>query len=306
MFYFHLLFAIIFACFITTAAEPLSKPGIPVFGKRVLPSKYASAPVAPDGKLDESDWNGAGSIGDFEIRADGTRPFKTEIRALHNDRKIYLAAICGCDDGEQSIVANEPEGGQIYRDDSVEIFLMSKSGKRYQVCVNAIGHVLILDPDNMKSGAGDYLKCGAFWDEARRAYVLELEMDREKFDMLPGGLDSYGISFIRNMQVKAGGNRSYSFKWHDALPEKWGRLVPADPANLKRISSNFAGRLKTLISGDLQGEFLQEPRKLLTLLDKKSLTLDELSGVETELIRLESEANGKYWQNKFEMLFQKQ
>ena len=95
---------------------------------RYIPQAQGVPPVGNaakiDGKLDEPCWKTAASVTDFRRNDDkGPAHQQTTARVCHDDRFLYVAF--ECQESEPQTIVNlvADDGGEVWRDDSVEVFL---------------------------------------------------------------------------------------------------------------------------------------------------------------------------------------
>lgn len=296
------------ACALMAWALPLLADGprpVAQIGERLLLSKPAGA-ITLDGVLAEPAWQSADAVSDFTA-PQGAKPFETVVKALHDDQRLYLGIRCQVDD-RASIVVVQPEGGAVYRDDSMEIFLDPAHDARnaWQIAVNAAGAVCMINlTDRSKAlPRGDYLDAKANWDEATRSYTLEIAINRARFNLTGPQTKSAGIAFLRNQQVTAGGNRLYRFLWTSQDPSAWGHLLLADPASFSTLTQNYRARLDQAARAT-RDEGLTARADALRK-DLPRLTPDDkafLAEFESRLLALEEDSTSRYWRTKFGELF---
>ncbi|OGV69831.1 MAG: hypothetical protein A3K19_28930 [Lentisphaerae bacterium RIFOXYB12_FULL_65_16] len=84
----------------------------------------ATEPPKLDGKLDDKCWTGEPAVKQF-LRNDGKGPAKQQTRAwlAYDDKKLYVAMECIEGEPGTIIALVTNDGGEVWRDDSVEVFL---------------------------------------------------------------------------------------------------------------------------------------------------------------------------------------
>ncbi|WP_197440417.1 carbohydrate-binding family 9-like protein [Polystyrenella longa] len=120
--HFVMSFGAVFSLFLLQAGTP------PVYGDDKaktdsLPEytiKRTTAPIKIDGKLDESDWSAAESVGDFEFAwYESGKKEQTIAKMLWDDQYLYVAY--RCEDAHISATRTE-RGSSVWFDDCVEVF----------------------------------------------------------------------------------------------------------------------------------------------------------------------------------------
>ena len=291
---------------LAAAATAQPAPREPQFGERLLLSAPATG-IVVDGVLAEPAWQQADSVAGFDL-PHGGKPFETVIRAVHDDRRIYLGIRCQVD-RRASLVAVHPEAGLTYRDDSIEIFWdPAHDGKQcHQLVVNAAGNVTVIDWRNREQSLprGDYLDAKAGWDDATSSYILEIAVNRDRFGLAGTLTRAVGIAFLRNQQVSGNGNRVHRFLWHAQDPARWGHLFLMDPASLAALRAEHRSRLGQARQATPDAELRARSDRLETELaaltgrDKPALAV-----LEQRLLQLEDEAHRAYWRRQFAELFE--
>ena len=104
----------------------------------------AKAPPKLDGVLDDSCWAEAGRVDDLLVHlrpAEHDAPRRTEIRACADRDALYLAFDCEEPDADRIVAKGVGRDGNIWRDDTVEMFLDTNRDGRsfYQIALNAKG-----------------------------------------------------------------------------------------------------------------------------------------------------------------------
>jgi len=109
-------------------------------GQSDVPVRRREAAVAIDGVLDEADWRGAPLVAGF-LTADGAEPAEeTRVKVLYDDAAWYVGVEAMTEHAWGPLKADITErDGEVWRDDSVEVFLMPPGGDYYQFVVNSLG-----------------------------------------------------------------------------------------------------------------------------------------------------------------------
>ena len=99
-----------------------------------------------DGKINQMEWKGSSKIGGFSLlwgqRNKQTQPsLKTEAWLGYDNDNLYIALKCFKDNVKNIKADARTRDGNVYKDDSVEIFLNTNPEKTgyYHFTVNAIG-----------------------------------------------------------------------------------------------------------------------------------------------------------------------
>jgi len=113
--------------------------GVVRASERIYPVYPAQGGIVVDGNLDEAAWQGAPAAGDFFPYMRREPVQQTRLRMLYDAENLYLAI--RVDEARMDKLRVEAEdGGHVWQDDSMEIFLQQALGKPYyQFPVNAIG-----------------------------------------------------------------------------------------------------------------------------------------------------------------------
>jgi hypothetical protein len=93
-------------------------------GFQALRAARAQTPPRIDGRLDDACWQGAPLVAKF-LRNDGKGPAVQQTRAwaVYDGKALYLAFDCLESEPKTIISLVDRDGGEVWRDDSVEVFL---------------------------------------------------------------------------------------------------------------------------------------------------------------------------------------
>ncbi|MEN6547166.1 MAG: sugar-binding protein [Armatimonadia bacterium] len=179
--------------------------------------KTAAAPVL-DGNLEEECWKQATAVTDFQ-RTDGKGNAKqqTVARVCYDERRLYIAFECLESEPETIINLVEQDGGEVWRDDSVEVFMdpgLTRRGVLHWTCNTA----------GKKSPAKG-------WEAAakRTERGWNVEMALPIGDLKPQVGEMWGINLCRTRPSRPQNEPEYS-AWSFtpgafAKPERFGVLV---------------------------------------------------------------------------------
>lgn len=178
---------------------------------------YAATPPALDGKLDDACWAAAAVAGDFQ-RTDGKGSARqqTVARVCYDARGLYLAFECDESEPETIISLIGQDGGEVWRDDSVEVFVDSTLARRdvWHWTANTQG----------RRTTAQWWQCAA----ARTARGWAVEMVLPVTEKVQPG-DMWGANFCRTRPSRPQNEPEYSAWapvpgsfWH---PEAFGVLV---------------------------------------------------------------------------------
>ncbi|MBN1341618.1 MAG: hypothetical protein JXQ73_03010 [Phycisphaerae bacterium] len=108
----------------------------------VLPVVHVADPPKVDGKLDDEAWKGVAPVTNFVNLVTG-EPARgqTEVRAIFDAETLYVGVVCHEQDMSGVISLATTRDGQVYRDNSVELFLTPNRspGPYAHLAVNSIG-----------------------------------------------------------------------------------------------------------------------------------------------------------------------
>ena len=273
------------------------------FGDRL----FFASPVQSiklDGALDEEEWKTTDVLTGFSA-ARGIAKFRTEIRALFSGTDVYLGIRCEAESRE-SLKTRYPEGGKVYRDDSIEIFFdpLHNSKKCHQIIVNAIGTVTVIDKNtNQYTGRKDYLDAKAKWDEKLKSYTIEIALNRGRFGLTGQRTHSMGVGFLRNQQASGDSSRAYRFKWHSADPRRWGHLFLMDGKTFDALKLEYSRRLNAIEQAQVPDSVGKAAAVLKAAIEELPAQKERLTEFEGKLIALEREGLKLHWRHRFEELF---
>jgi hypothetical protein len=110
-------------------------------GFQALQCPRVQEPPRMDGKLDDACWR-AGPLAANFLRNDGKGPAREQTRAwlAHDDKALYVAFECLEGEPKTLIALVNKDGGEVWRDDSVEVFLDRKHD--HQSCAQYVVNVL--------------------------------------------------------------------------------------------------------------------------------------------------------------------
>lgn len=279
------------------------------FGKRV----YFALPTARltlDGKLDEIGWRRPRTLTGFVPYLTGELPHQTELRFLFDSRYLYIGARCLAGN-LKALVVDQNDGGPLWRNDSIEIFLdpSHKHREYYQIVVNAIGKITILHPGGRdRTGPEDFVIAKA--GREKNAWTLEVALSRRKFGISEPCPHSLGIAFLRD-HIEGTGRVFTVFPPELAgtrqlrMSNLWAHLFLLSADNLSALKEEYRRRLSELsritLPVDLSTK-LSELKKSLPAL--KVGDTDRLLRFEKSLLSLESRVEAVTWRRKFDALFQ--
>lgn len=122
-----------------TLAQPPRSPnfdrpdfGVEVVGDRpIVHCRRTSGPIRVDGLLDERDWKGTPSVRDFKLsHGKGSPAWQTRVKALWDDRALYLAFEC---DDRDIFSPYKRRDDALYNGEVVEAFLATGDDRRRYV-----------------------------------------------------------------------------------------------------------------------------------------------------------------------------
>jgi hypothetical protein len=203
--------------------------------EKVLRCGVAEAPPAIDGALDDSCWDGAGSVSDFIpfLQVPGTE-VTTTVRACADREALYFGFECDEPDTTDLVANIRERDGAVWQDDSVELFLDTNRDLRtfYQIIVNPNG--VFFDQDTGAEGLA-----GAKWDGPITVatqihpdrWVAEVKLEFTGLRLGEAEGQVWGANFARTSHRD--GRSTYTWARVESgflEPENFGRLVlPFDP-----------------------------------------------------------------------------
>ena len=124
---------------ISTKVEELSG----AFGRAMQPARRVTrtdlAPII-DGKLTDDGWKARLSFGPFFLLTGVEQvPDQTDTIAAWDDTALYFGIICHSRQPDKLVAeaAGSPDPSQIYRDDTIELFIQPEAGEYWQFVINA-------------------------------------------------------------------------------------------------------------------------------------------------------------------------
>lgn len=184
---------------------------------RLLSCPLAATPPKLDGVADDACWQGAATAGHFQ-RTDGAGPAheQTSVRLCYDARGLYLAFECRESEPQTIINLIGEDGGEVWRDDSVEVFVDPTLTAKpvWHWTANSAGH----------KNPAQWWECAA----ARTATGWCVEMRLPITDKVQPG-DMMGINLCRTRPSRPQNQPEYSSWaptpgsfWH---PEAFGVIV---------------------------------------------------------------------------------
>lgn len=157
--------------------------------------RLASEPII-DGKLNDEVWNTIPPCQGFLVLGKGYARIErqTLFKIGWTDKALFVAADCA-DPAPSKLTADEADGGQVWRDDSVELFLFPARQSTYkQFVINAKGSRL-----NCEGIGGQKL-----WNWTAKAAIgeqdwsCEARIPFEVFKTIPGNEEIWRFNIARN------------------------------------------------------------------------------------------------------------
>ncbi|HOV22552.1 MAG TPA: sugar-binding protein [bacterium] len=111
-----------------------------LFSKEIYTVSVISGKIKLDGKLDEDVWKKVKAIDNFYILGAGNpTTYKTEVKIGISEDSLYIGVIC-YEEKMDKIKAKYSDGGILWEEDSIEIFIYPEGAETYyQFVINAIG-----------------------------------------------------------------------------------------------------------------------------------------------------------------------
>jgi len=293
------------------------------FGPEAELCRLAAPAPMLDGDLSDTCWQQAEVITGFVPYLAKDAPDPSEGRFAYDKDWLYFALTARTRQPGK-LTATFGDGERVYRDDAIEVFLDVTHSHRqfWQVCFNAAGKALVIDPATKESGPGDWVKAAA--RIGQDAWFVEAAMAWKGFGL--DGPPRRGIGIAFNRDHVESGPRAFS-AWPPDLAkaqslrraELYPHLVLVGPAQqteaVSRLSqqvSNLRERL-ALISKSAGAEaaaqqFLAKTGADLDGLERavKAMKIEDLadaSRLEERLRALTAELTEKYWEARFSRFF---
>ena len=223
------LVAVVVSLTTSTRAAERAYPVYPVQGKIVL-----------DGRLDEEAWHGAARGGDF-LPFGALEPIaQTTFRVLYDADNVYFG-VRAKEDHPERLRLKEKDGGHIWLDDSIEVFVLPERGKPYfQFAINSIGSRFGTNSDGKQPGLDDW---EALASHGTDGYVVELRIPFVLLGASPDAARVLHVNIGRNHTT--GGSLRHSTwaplsrSFHE--PTRFARFplrpAPVSPQKLAQIDS---------------------------------------------------------------------
>jgi len=212
-----------------TRAAERAYPVYPVQGKIVL-----------DGRLDEEAWQGTVRGGDF-LPFGALEPIaQTAFRVLYDADSVYFG-IRANEGRLERLRMREKDGGHIWLDDSIEVFVLPGRGKPYfQFAINSIGSRFGISSDGKQPGPDDW---EALASHEAEGYVVELRIPFALLGVSPKMARVLHVNIGRNhttsgsMRHSTWAPLSRSFHVPTRFPPFSLRPAPVSPQKLAQIDS---------------------------------------------------------------------
>ena len=205
---------------------------------------------------------------------------QTSFKIGYTPEAFYIAVKC-MEPNPENIIAKAKDGGDLFREDSIEIFILPKGSETYyQFAVNALGSRWTNIPLNWKAAA---YTGKDFWS-------AEVEIPFENLNDIPCKNDVWTGNICRNNP--GGPNRHSTWakllgSFHD--PDNFGKIIFEDSISHKEkitVEKEIVNSLKEKVLANLDEakDFVsQYPAcsidETRLLLEKSSLFLNELTGM---------------------------
>ena len=208
--------------------------------ERMYPIYPVRGQIAVDGRLDEEAWRGAARGGDF-LPFGALEPIaQTSFRVLYDADNVYFG-IRANEDHPARLRIGAKDGGHIWLDDSIEIFVLPEQSKPYfQFAVNSIGSRFGTGSDGKQPSPDDW---EALASHEADGYVVELRMPFALLGVSPETARHLYVNIGRNHT--AGGSLRHSTwaplsrSFHE--PKRFARFclrpAPVSPQKLAQIDS---------------------------------------------------------------------
>ena len=171
------------------------------------PCPRAAKPPKIDGRLDDAAWAACLPIGDFVTPTGERRAgVPTEVFVTWDPDGLYVGVRCFDPDPSRLVLEIREDGGETWRDDSIEIFLPQGPDDWHHFIWNADA-VLAYDRNSQKEPPSG-LRVARSGREVN-AWTLEAAFDWEAIDVKPEPGNTLAFEIVRNRMVRGlcGGRR---------------------------------------------------------------------------------------------------
>jgi len=172
----------------------LSFPFLLISAELLYPCyKITEEPII-DGKIEDNVWSSIPAATDFYIsRTDVYASKQTYFKAGWNKEGIYIAVKCEEPDVEK-ILAKQPDEGNLFEEDSIELFFFPKeSDKYFQFVVNAIGSKWnSISSIQLSDWQAKVFVDGNYWS-------LEVKIPFEILGRVPENGEKWAVNIARNI-----------------------------------------------------------------------------------------------------------
>ena len=244
---------------ITTCANGGVMSDVPM----AVPTYVGNAPRL-DGKVSENAWAGACKISDFRVRCSGELASqRTEVRLCYDRSTLYLAFECFENKMDQLIAEQTTDGGPVWNDDSVEVFIspsaVADAGNCHQFVVSVTGAKTHIRPGGEPLGGNWRAAVSRMKDR----WIAEIAIPFDTLRPLGKNASCWRVNLCRN-EARYCLMTSWSFvpRWY-ATYSRFGKLV-APEAKFKFCT--FRGepvRLEADASAPLGSEAVTEQATVL-------------------------------------------
>lgn len=226
--------------FASKGSDLLANLGEPERVARVLEEQYfspaavvgaAGTPPAPDGTLAGPAWQQAAVLA-LEPLNEAIHPAEieaTEARVLLGDGRLYIGVRCAERDVKSIVAQDRPDGKDVYRDDSVELFLApgrKESADYRQIVVNPLGSFSSNRGKKPASREGLAVKAKVGENE----WTAVVEIPFENLGLKAGEVPAlWGFNVVRNRAPRSGEPEQASawsppYSWTVHNPARFGSL----------------------------------------------------------------------------------
>ncbi len=249
------------------------------------PCFRADVPPVIDGDSGDACWQAAPFATGFSVLGDGfTDAKQTAFRACWDGTAMYLLVVCEEPD-VAALRLNVRDGGQVWFDDSIEIFLQpSGAGSVYQFGITAAA------ARTTGAGTADFRKFEAAAGLGAASYTLEIAIPHELVGASPAEGDTWRGNVCRNIWTTISGGDKFTC-W---APLQRQFLEPANFAALElRGGAPSAAAIAALtrdLNSGYQQYLLAEVEQLVTQAPvyfpvlKQARESEEFGGTARELL----------------------
>lgn len=212
-----------------------------------LPQATSAVMTAPkiDGVVEgEAAWQATPVLANFLLLGQGEpATAQTRVRVGHDTTALYVGFSCDLPAGAQAQATVRPRDGEVYRDESVEIFLApdpKRPEKYFHFIVNAAGSI----QDEIGRDAAWNTEWQAKTTRTESGWEAEIAILWASLPIPPSAGDTWRVNFCRNCPSTGEVSSWASCETTFHAPEKFGYMKVADVDFLPLARQTMTVRIK--------------------------------------------------------------